>query len=83
MAEDRRWNPGTSRDDERYRPSGKVIGAGIAGLVLLVFVLQNTQTTTITMLLFDVSFPLWLVLAGTIVISAAIGYVLGSRSRRR
>jgi len=85
MAKDeRRWDQGTSdRSPEGFRPSGKQIGAGVVALVLVVFVLQNTQTTTITMVVFDVSFPLWLVLIGTILLSVGVGYVLGGRGKTR
>ena len=84
MADDRRWESGRDRSDQAgFRPSGRQIGAGIIGFLLLVFVLQNTDSTSLTLLIFDVTFPLWLVLAGTIVLSVGIGYVMGSRGRSR
>jgi uncharacterized integral membrane protein len=85
MADDvRRWNAGTNDDaHDGSGVSGKQIGVGLVVVALVVFVLQNTQTTTITMLLFDVSFPLWLVLAGTILLSVGVGYFIGSRGRSR
>ena len=66
---DRRWNAGDSEvEDGGFRPSGKQIGAGLVALVLVIFVLQNTDSTSLTLLVFDVTFPLWLVLAGTILL---------------
>ena len=88
MADDRRWETGQAhkdRDGEKdgFRPSGKQVGAGIVALALIVFVLQNTDTTSVTLFVFDLSFPLWLVLAGTILLSGGVGYVMGSRGRSR
>ncbi len=83
--DDRRW-VGPGHDEEGSESSGitsKQVTAGVLGLLLLVFVLQNTDSTSITLLVFDVTFPLWLVLAATIVLSIGIGYLLGSRRRRR
>ena len=84
MAENRHGKPGDGHDDRSgVRLSGKQIGTGIVVLLLVVFVLQNTDTTSITLLLFDVSVPLWLVLSGTILLSMGVGYALGSRGRSR
>jgi uncharacterized integral membrane protein len=77
---------GSGHQEEGSESSGitpKQVTAGVLGLLLLVFVLQNTDSTSITLLVFDVTFPLWLVLAATIVLSIGIGYLLGSRRRRR
>jgi uncharacterized integral membrane protein len=62
--------------------SGKQIGAGVVLLLLVVFVLQNTDTTSVTVLFFDLTFPLWMVLAIAILLSVGVGFVLG-RSRYR
>jgi len=84
MADDRRWNAGDSEvHDGGFRPSAKQIGAGIIALVLVIFVLQNTDSTSVTLLVFDLNFPLWMVLAITIALSLGVGYVLGSRGRAR
>jgi uncharacterized integral membrane protein len=84
MAEDdRRWVG--EEHDEGADDSGitaKQIVAGVLGLMLVVFVLQNTDSTSITLLLLDVTFPLWLVLAATIALSVGIGYLIGSRRRK-
>jgi uncharacterized integral membrane protein len=82
--DDRRWDAGQSQvDREGFRPSAKQIGAGAIVVALIVFVLQNTDSTPVTLLVFDVTFPLWLMLAATIVLSLGVGYVLGSRGKTR
>ena len=84
MADDRRWDAGKAGEDQAgYRPSGRTIGTGIAVLALMIFVFQNTNTTSVTLLVFQVSFPLWLVLAGTILLSVGVGYALGGRGRSK
>ena len=81
--DDRRWETGSAHGErEGFKPSARQIGAGVVGFLLLVFVLQNTDSTSLTVLLFEVTFPLWLVLAGTILLSLGVGYVLGGRRRR-
>ena len=85
MAKDeRRWVGGEHQEggDERSGVSPKQIAAGVLAVLLVIFVLQNTDSTSITLLVFDVTFPLWLVLTGTILLSVGIGYLLGSRRRR-
>ena len=82
--DDRRW-VGDGQHEEGDEKSGvtpKQVVAGVIGLALVVFVLQNTDSTSITLLVFDVTFPLWLVLAATIALSVGVGYVLGSRRRK-
>jgi uncharacterized integral membrane protein len=82
--DDRRWVGEAGRDDGEGKSgvSPKQVVAGIIGLALVVFVLQNTDSTSITLLVFDVTFPLWLVLAATIALSVGVGYLFGSRRRR-
>jgi len=82
--DDRRW-VGSDQHEAGAGKSGitpKQITGGVLALVLVVFVLQNTDSTSITLLIFDVTFPLWLVLSGTILLSVGIGYLLGSRRRK-
>ncbi len=82
--DDRRW-VGEEHHEDGDGKSGvtpKQVIAGIIGLVLLVFVLQNTDSTSITLLVFDVTFPLWLVLAATIALSVGVGYLLGTRRHK-
>ena len=80
--DDRRWvGNGKDGGDEKAGITPKQVTGGVLGLLLLVFVLQNTDSTSITLLVFDVTFPLWLVLAATFLLSVGIGYLLGSRRR--
>jgi uncharacterized integral membrane protein len=85
MADDnRRWETGDAYGEKAgFKPSGKQIGAGIVAVLLVVFVLQNTETTSVTMLIFDINSPLWMVLAVTILLSIGVGYALGSRRGSR
>lgn len=82
--DDRRWvGQGDSQDgDGTSGITPKQVVAGVIGLALVVFVLQNTDSTSITLLVFDVTFPLWLVLAATIALSMGVGYVIGSRRHK-
>jgi uncharacterized integral membrane protein len=68
---------------EGRRVDGRLIVGGIVLVVLLVFVFQNTDETPLHFLFFDFSAPLWLMLALTVVISLAVGFLLGRRSRNR
>jgi len=70
-------------DEIRSGVSGRQIGAGLVGLGLLVFVLQNTDSTSVTVLFFELTFPLWMVLALTILLSVAVGFVLGRSHYRK
>ena len=70
------------RQDGR-RIDGRLVVGGIVLVVLLVFVLQNTDETPLNFLFFDFSAPLWLMLALTVVISLAVGFLLGRRSQNR
>jgi uncharacterized integral membrane protein len=63
----------------------RIAGAGVALVLLLVFILQNTNDTPVEWLVFDKTAPLWVV----IVVSAIVGAVLerllifALRGRRR
>ncbi len=68
------------------RGLGKLIVVAIVGVALAAFVVQNTDDTPVSWLMFDESAPLWIV----IVISAVAGAILSEaadwmirRSRRR
>lgn len=68
--------------ERREGPSPKLIVAGVALVVVLVFVLQNGAHTQISFLFFDGRYPLWTLL----VVGAALGFIAGwlvSAARRR
>ena len=68
----------------REGPSTKLIVAGVLVLLLVVFLLQNAETTKIRFLFLDGTYPLWSLL----VVGAALGFAAGwlvsaARGRRR
>ena len=68
--------------ERREGPSPKLIIAGIAVGVILLFVLQNGERTRISFLFLDGQYPLWIL----VVLVAALGFVAGwlvSGARRR
>jgi uncharacterized integral membrane protein len=71
---------GPSGDGRRL--DGRVVAGGIVLVLLAIFVIQNTNETGLTFLFWEFSWPLWLTLALTIVISLAIGFLLGRRGRK-
>jgi len=68
--------------EKREGPSGKLIAAGIIAVLLLFFVLQNTDDAHIDFLFLDGTFPLWVVIVAVAFLGFAAGWLLG-RSRRR
>jgi uncharacterized integral membrane protein len=70
--------------ERREGPSTKLIVAGVLVLLLVVFLLQNAETTKIRFLFLDGTYPLWSLL----VVGAALGFAAGwlvsaARGRRR
>lgn len=51
----------------------KLIVAGVIGVLLLLFVVQNTEKATINFLFFDANVSVWFV----IVLSAVLGFLAG------
>jgi uncharacterized integral membrane protein len=59
----------------------KLIVAGVIGVLLLLFVVQNNEKATVNFLFFDANVSVWFV----IVLSAVLGFLAGwfvSRSRK-
>jgi uncharacterized integral membrane protein len=70
--------------ERREGPSGKLIALGVVVVILLLFVVQNTDRTHFDFLFLDGEFPLWTM----IVAGAVLGFVAGwafarIRARRR
>jgi uncharacterized integral membrane protein len=59
--------------ERREGPSTKLIVLGAVAVLLVVFVLQNTDEAQIDFLVWDGAFPLWIM----IVIAAALGLIGG------
>jgi uncharacterized integral membrane protein len=63
-----------------------VLAAIVATAALLIFILQNTRSTTITWFVFDRRAPLWVVIVVTAVVSVALSHLVlfvWQRGRRR
>ena len=64
-----------------------ILGALLAAVALLVFILQNTDEQEITWLFFDATAPIWVVIVVTAVLSVALVqlvlFVWRRRRRRR
>lgn len=68
---------------EGARITPRLIGAGILGALVAVVILQNTDSTDVTLLFWDVSAPLWLVLLGTALVTLVAAELMGAVRRRR
>ena len=64
----------------------KLVAVGVILLLILIFVLQNTESVQLTFLFWDFGFPLWLLfvlaLAGGLLVGMGLLAVLQRRSRR-
>ena len=75
-------------DDESATPkkSGGQVRLLILGLVvagLAAFIVQNTDSTPVTWLVFEGSAPLWVVIAASAVAGAVLSELVGWMMRRR
>ncbi len=79
-----------ARDDDRTElepasggvPVGLVVGM-VVGAALALFVAQNTDSTTVTWLVWDTRQPLWVVLLVTAAATLVAAELIGSARRRR
>lgn len=69
--------------ERREGPSGKLIALGVVALLLLIFVIQNTDKADVDLLLWDAVLPIWLVIVIAAVLGLAAGWILGRVGRRR
>jgi len=61
----------------------KLIGAGIAAAVALIFILQNTEKGTIEFLFFDWEVGVWFALLVTFLLGALAGFLVPRFMRDR
>lgn len=59
------------------RTDGRLVIGIIVILLLGAFILQNRDEVSLSILVFDFSLPLWIALGGTLLISLAVGFMLG------
>jgi uncharacterized integral membrane protein len=80
MPKSERPDPGASKG---FRPSGRQVGAGVIGLVLIVFIALNNDDAPVNLVLTKVTMPLWLVLAATTLVGFLVGLAFGARRTKR
>lgn len=80
MSHDEGWQ---QDDDDDGGISPLLIGLIAVGVISLVFVLQNNQSTEIKFLFFDVQGSLWIVILIAIVLGMALDRLLQMWLRRR
>jgi len=65
------------------KATGKLVGLGLLGVLLLIFMAVNSDQAKVDLLVTEVELPLFVVIIGTAVVSGAIGFfaakVLGRR----
>jgi uncharacterized integral membrane protein len=66
-----------------FRPSGRQIVGAVIAIVLIVFIATNTDDANVTLIFFDVEWPLWLVLAVSAVLGVLVGMGIGARRTKR
>jgi len=68
---------------EKRTPNGGLIVAALVAVGLAAFVLQNTDSTPVTWLMFDGSAPLFVVILSSAVAGAVLSEAAGWMIRRR
>lgn len=63
-------------------PTPRQILAVLLTVLAVVFVLQNTERVSLTLLFFDVVLPLWVATVSLLAIGVAIGWLISSRRAR-
>jgi uncharacterized integral membrane protein len=74
--------PAPSGQQRPSRITPRHVAIGVLGAAVVAFVLQNTATTRVQLLVFSFDLPLWLVLVVLVAVSMAVGVLLGRRSAR-
>lgn len=63
--------------EQREGPSGKLVVLAAVALLLMIFVLQNTDRAQIDFLVWNGSFPLWTLIVVAAVLGLVGGWVVG------
>jgi len=63
--------------EQREGPSGKLVVLAAVALLLVIFVLQNTDRAQIDFLVWNGSFPLWTLIVVAAVLGLVGGWVVG------
>ena len=70
--------------ETREGPGTKLIAASVIGVLLLLFVLQNTDEADVDFLFFSGTHPLWMMAVVVGALAFAAGWLVGrSRARRK
>lgn len=75
----------SSPQDPRLEGRGitpRQVVAIVLAVLALVVVLQNREDVTLTLLMIDVTMPLWIASLVLLLIGALVGWLLASRRRR-
>lgn len=78
-----RADPPTREDRHGFRTNPRQIVGGVIAVALLAFILGNRQEVRIEFFFAEVRLPLWIVLAATTLLGAAVGFLLGGRRQKR
>lgn len=70
------------RRGTRKQLDARLVGGAVILLGLVAFVGQNREEVPFTFLFLEFNAPLWLMLAGTVVLALLVGFLAGRRSRR-
>jgi uncharacterized integral membrane protein len=65
------------------RIGGRQVVAIVIAVLLIVLIAANNDDTNISLIFFDITLPLWIVLAVTALLGVGIGMLLGARRTKR
>lgn len=75
-------SPERSDDDKAALSGGAIAGLGGLGM-LAIFIVQNTEDVPVTFLIWDFTWPLWLIVLASAVLGAFVWLGLGILRRHR
>lgn len=73
--------PDSMHGPPRFRISSGQVVALILAVVLVAFIVTNNSKTTATLLFFDVTMRLWLLMTLTALLGFGLGFLVGRRRR--